>query len=729
MNIQFMKTSVLALATGVGAYLYHARHSQGRRLRALHVDDIQTLETEYCPPKQNLGRAKVPEVPCREIKEGPLVLQLMQVQVLFRHGARTPMHTTPKISEADYGEDFLLRGHQASMFPYVRLTHEGELLTKWSHIETSLWKQPLRGGSVTGQLTAYGKEQMYNLGLRLRDDYMTRLDIATYNPDEVRIMSSNIRRTVESAQSVLAGLYGKEQLIDYAQCCGPVQIWTPDPCFNIMVPNTDTCAVLRKNNHHAMIHPDFLPGFKEKRLEVEEHIMKRRDSQLEAITEVQTRLDMMVQFYETEGVRTRRRAMNKHGQHYLHDPYMQPLFEERGRAIQKMDRFWVNVLNREPALKKIITRGDMRALVYLRDLEVEQFEGTLNSGYRIHLYFDKNPFFHDTYLCKEVFTSENPLAPPSRQSPIHWRSHKVRKLVQEALFQDEEEPDVTQKPVCEGPPKCPVKCKPKVEEPPVDAFEPEVFGEESFFNWFENPTDSNSDTVGEGIIGDVWKNPISVMENNPKFRDPWDNDFHFVYSKDDVTSRMTHGWWFPPELHKFRAQIEADASTILQYSMTGRNEEARRIITRLSAGPLLTEVIDTARKFTCGEKCHRLCFYSTHDSSLMALMAALGIWRNKWPPFGSDLRFELYRDVDSCNYYVRILYNDKEERIRDQTESFMHWNDFCCALKKYTIRREEMERICRSNILEKISEEVLKHSKGEVETSEIKTISDTPCGM
>ncbi|GFS05072.1 protein SET [Elysia marginata] len=719
------KKGVLALCSGVSVYLYHARYSQGKLL-ALHKEDAQILSTEYCPPSNRPdGRAKVPQT---SAKDGPLVLQLQQVQIIFRHGPRTPLHTTPNLSEAVYDNDLLIRGHQESMFPYIRISYLGEPIQGWSNLETNLWKKPLRGGALSGQLTGYGKEQMYMLGLQLKDIYTKRLDIATYDADEVRVMSSNVRRTVESAQSLLAGMFGKEQLIDYAQCCGPVRIYTPDPCYNILVPNTETCAVLRKSNQSAMVNPDFIPGFKDQRLEVEEHIMKRREKLLEAITEVQSRLDATSAFYESEGPRTRYREINKHRDHYLHDPHMQPLYDERAQAIEKLDRFWANVLTREPALQDIITTGDMRALVYLRNLRVEQFEGTVASGYRIHLYFDENPFFHNTHLCKVVYTNENsPIL--SRETPIKWKGD-MQKLVQEGLFQDEEEDStLKEKMECEDKtPKCARQFSPKTEEPPQKS-EQEVIGEDSFFSWFSTPTSCDSDTVGSAIMGDLWKNPLAVMENDPKVHDPWDKKLNFVYSYDDATSRAVHGWWYPSQLRRYRDMIESNAATTIHYSMTGQNPEARKIITRLSAGPLLTEMIDTARRMMCGEKMPKLCLYATHDSELVALLEAMCLWDHKWPSFCADLRLELYRELDGCDFYVRVLYNGKEQRVRGQTESYMLWGDFCNAMRKLTIRREEMERICRSNILERIAQEILRQCKKEKETEETKAISNTPCGM
>ena len=53
-----------------------------------------------------------------------------------------------------------------------------------------------------------------------------------------------------------------------------------------------------------------------------------------------------------------------------------------------------------------------------------------------------------------------------------------------------------------------------------------------------------------------------------------------------------------------------------------------------------------------------MVLYSAHDTTLSVLMSALGIWDETWPPFGADIRLELWQSK-SKNHFVRILYNGK----------------------------------------------------------------------
>ncbi|KAK3798420.1 hypothetical protein RRG08_047331 [Elysia crispata] len=940
MNRINLKTGLIALSTGTFLYFHHTQRSPNRVL-ALQKDDT----------KQQVAKDRLTIVSDREDAEGQLMLRLLQVQVVFRHGARTPIYTMPNVPEVEYDPEFVRRDHQASIFPYKKVSCVDGSHIDWSHYEKSLSKRLLRGGTSAGALTGLGREQTYLLGRRLKDNYKQALDISTFDPKEIRVISSNIRRTVESAQGVLAGFYGKDQLIDYAKTFGPVQIQISDPDYNVLIPNTQGCEILRKNSHSAMKHPDFLQGFKEQRIEVEAHIGKPRQQSLDAISQVQSKIDSTLQNTRTQATRL---ELNKHRQPYLYDPVMQPLYEERGQAIKYLDRFWANVLNRDPVLCDIITESDMKVLIYLRTLEVEQFDGKLTSGYRIHFYFDKNPYFYNSHLCKEVFTQVNSAAPPSRQTQIKWKQGEnlISDIAEskESLGKTEDVKNLT-------------------------ASDKTAAAPNSLFQWFIQPTYHERDSVGAAITGNIWRNPqalakvnanahhrcfpghivldmafflrlssalmltpsasqvilywiwsyctgygifspsllganahhscfpghivldmvfflrlssvlmltpsasqvilywiwsyctgygifspsllganahhscfpghivldmvfflrlssvlmlttaasqcilywicanahhscfpvhivldmvfflrlisvlmlttaasqvilywicanahslcfpvhivldmvfflrlISVLmlttaasqcilywicanlslhspQNEPKVSDHWDKNLHFVFGRDDTTARVTHGLPYPPEVQKFQQLIDSNATSILYYTFAGQSPHSRGVVARLSAGPLLTEMLDQARKVVCGQRGLKLCLYSSHDSTLSCLMESLGIWDNEWPPFAADLRLELYQTVDGEDFFVRVVYNEKEQKIRGQAESFIPWASFEKSVKPYLIRREEMETICNSDILERIAQEVLKHEKGEVETKEIKEESKTSAGM
>ena len=69
----------------------------------------------------------------------------------------------------------------------------------------------------------------------------------------------------------------------------------------------------------------------------------------------------------------------------------------------------------------------------------------------------------------------------------------------------------------------------------------------------------------------------------------------------------------------------------------------------IRAGPILKDIIDNFKSK------ERLFLYSSHDSTLIAILHSLGLDDIKWPPYSSSLIFEVL-SIDK-NDYVRIVYN------------------------------------------------------------------------
>uniref|UniRef100_A0A2C9KSZ8 Uncharacterized protein n=1 Tax=Biomphalaria glabrata TaxID=6526 RepID=A0A2C9KSZ8_BIOGL len=665
-------TSILAIGSGTFLYCYH----QKRKLFKTVVADVSKSNAP-CPSKEESeSYVNIPVLPGEEIPEGPLLLSLCQVQVTFRHGARTPLHVIPKIEEAEFDPQFISREHQSTVFPYQRVSSVTNKPIGWSNYEKKLTSKLLRGGACYGALTSYGKDQMYQLGRTLRACYRDKLALCNYNPQDVIVKSSNIKRTVESAACVLAGLYTKNQLQQFAERNEPVKIFIPNEHYNILVPDTTNCEVLRKVNHSALLHPDFIPGMKEDRLKVEKHLAQIRQNRLECVEQVQAKIN---RYFEFENSLERTSEMNQFNQSYEHDPVLYPLFQERNYAILKINQFWYSVMLRHPVLNEFFKEEDYNVLAYLCGMEAEEFQGKFASGYRIHFYFDSNPYFYNKHLCKEVSYSGETIS--AKNISIAWKPQAENK----------------EQPSC-------------------------------FFDWYTQKTTDKKDDIGFALC-DIYINPLVNLELPAKYRDRGDLPLNFVFCKDDITSRLAQGWKHPAELEMYQKMIQNNATKLLYYAMTGQHDLERLTVTRLSAGPLLTEMVNSAEQFISGKSQYKMCLYSSHDSTLIALLEALGIWDGNWPPFASDVRLELHKELDRDQFYVRILYQGKVQRIRGQEEDFIHWTAFKRAISKYMIKEEEYAKICASNILEKIAKDILKHEEKEVVTKELQEQEATPAGM
>ncbi|KAK7939252.1 hypothetical protein WMY93_002578 [Mugilogobius chulae] len=166
----------------------------------------------------------------------PYELQL--VQVLFRHGARTPLKSIPNIMEAQWVPT-LLEPPPHTQISYVVTNLEGGPRPS-APMEENYRKNVLSGGSFPGQLTTLGMQQLYELGKRLRKTYIedSLFLSPAFSPAEVYVRSTNIWRTIESAKCLVAGLFEQKQK-------EIVSIVTAEAEAEILYPNFHVCKLLK----------------------------------------------------------------------------------------------------------------------------------------------------------------------------------------------------------------------------------------------------------------------------------------------------------------------------------------------------------------------------------------------------------------------------------------------------------------------------------------------------
>ncbi|XP_037542425.1 lysophosphatidic acid phosphatase type 6 [Nematolebias whitei] len=179
--------------------------------------------------------------------------ELKLVQVLFRHGARTPLKSIPDVMEAQWVPT-LLEPPPHTHINYTVTDLQGGPRPP-APVEDNYRKNILSGGTFPGQLTTLGMQQLYELGQRLRRKYVEDRAFLSpiYSPDEVYVRSTNIVRTIESAKCLVAGLFQQKQK-------ETVPILTTEGETEILYPNYYGCKLLKILCSHRWAESSTLPG-------------------------------------------------------------------------------------------------------------------------------------------------------------------------------------------------------------------------------------------------------------------------------------------------------------------------------------------------------------------------------------------------------------------------------------------------------------------------------------
>lgn len=147
----------------------------------------------------------------------------------------------------------------------------------------------------------------------------------------------------------------------------------------------------------------------------------------------------------------------------------QPFYEKRAEIIKRISNFWVTAIINHPKISRILDEEDEECLHSLKVLEVEEFED-VKSGYRMHFYFDENPYFENTVLSKEFH-----LECLSKSTSIKWKEGKnILEHLRAGSYRNKKRNSEYK----------------------------------SFFDWFVDDTDIVEDKIAMAIRDELWQNPL-----------------------------------------------------------------------------------------------------------------------------------------------------------------------------------------------------------------------------
>jgi len=115
---------------------------------------------------------------------------------------------------------------------------------------------------------------------------------------------------------------------------------------------------------------------------------------------------------------------------------------------------------------------------------------------------------------------------------------------------------------------------------------------------------------------------------------------------------------------------------------------------RLATGRIFAEVFDDMVNAMDDDDAPQLSVYAGHDSTLVPILCALGVYDDQWPPYASNVALELAQDKRSGDFWVRVLYNNSEQLLMDG-----FWNrleDFANYMGYYTCTEKEWQNECNN---------------------------------
>ena len=77
--------------------------------------------------------------------------------------------------------------------------------------------------------------------------------------------------------------------------------------------------------------------------------------------------------------------------------------------------------------------------------------------------------------------------------------------------------------------------------------------------------------------------------------------------------------------------------------------------------------------------------FSGHDTTLMPILVALGYKLDHWPPFMSNVVFELYWSQSRKRHFVKVVYNQQVVRLEGvcDGQGLIEFSSFHELLRKY----------------------------------------------
>lgn len=163
--------------------------------------------------------------------------------------------------------------------------------------------------------------------------------------------------------------------------------------------------------------------------------------------------------------------------------------------------------------------------------------------------------------------------------------------------------------------------------------------------------------------------------------------------KDDKLNRLAIGRFIGEMVHEL-SKANMKPFTLQEQSSSSAASSSSSSFSKVDVSGMstLSDVEDSQRN---AEE-PRMIIYSGHDSTLVPILCALGIYDDIWPPYASYLTLETVQSKTTQKYFIRATYNDKDMVIpgSPQGSVFCPLDVVLARLKELTITWEEYLQEC-----------------------------------
>ncbi|OBZ84309.1 putative acid phosphatase SPBC4.06, partial [Choanephora cucurbitarum] len=130
---------------------------------------------------------------------------------------------------------------------------------------------------------------------------------------------------------------------------------------------------------------------------------------------------------------------------------------------------------------------------------------------------------------------------------------------------------------------------------------------------------------------------------------------------DTLVSAKVHGFPLPPEIDQ---NLFDDLESVVVHEWFYGAMQSTEV-RRLGLGRLMGLIRDRMNwKEDRGDKDKlKLAVYSGHDTTVGPLLIMMDAFDKKWPPFGSAVLFELFKQKDKDQHFVRVRYNENALKL------------------------------------------------------------------